>query len=63
MFRLISTVKRGSASSLLSTWVHFPTIEAAREGAVTALREERVQRVMIVRDGCPETFVEWSPAT
>jgi hypothetical protein len=59
MFRLITTVKRGSASSLLPTWLRYPTIEDARAGAVAVLREERVQRVMIVREGTPGVFVEW----
>jgi hypothetical protein len=59
MFRLLITVKRGSASSLAATWVRHATIEAARAAATAALREERVQRVMIVRDNGPSKFVEW----
>jgi hypothetical protein len=59
MFRLITTMKRGSASTLLPTWLGYLTIEDARTAAAAVLREDRVQRVMIVRDGSPEGFVEW----
>ena len=59
MFRLVTTMKRGSASTLLPTWLGYPTIEEARTAAAAVLREERVQRVMIVRDESPEGFVEW----
>ena len=59
MFRLVTTVRRGSASDLEATWVPYPTIEAARVGASALLREDRVLRVMIVRDEIPRTFVEW----
>jgi hypothetical protein len=60
MFRLIATVKRGSASNLPAMWVTHPTLDAARAGARSLLREERVIRVMIVRDEIPLAFVEWS---
>jgi hypothetical protein len=59
MFRLITTVKRGSASSLPGTWPGYPSVEAARTAAAALLREDRVQRVMIVRDEAPKGFVEW----
>ena len=59
MFRLITTVKRGSASTLPPAWLRYPTIDAARAGAAAVLREERVQRVMIVRGEIPGGFVEW----
>ena len=59
MFHLITTVRRGSASSLLPTWPRYSTIDAARVAAAALLREERVQRVMIVRDEPPPGFVEW----
>ncbi len=59
MFHLITTVKRGSASSLLPTWLGYLTIDDARTAASALLREERVQRVMIVRDESPPGFVEW----
>jgi len=60
MFRLIATVKRGSASNLSATWPTYPNLDAARAGAKSLMREERVTRVMIVRNEVPLAFVEWS---
>lgn len=60
MFRLIATVKRGSASNLPGTWQTYPTLDSARAGATSLMREERVTRVMIVRDEMPLAFVEWA---
>ena len=40
-------------------WAHYATIEAARAGAALLMREERVTRVMVVRNEAPSTFVEW----
>jgi hypothetical protein len=59
MFHLITLVRRGSASSLPGTWPQYPTVEAARTAASALLREDRVQRVLIVRDEAPRGFVEW----
>ena len=59
MFHLITVVRRGSASSLPATWLRYPDIDAARVAAAALLREDRVQRVMIVRDEPPTGFVEW----
>jgi len=59
MFRLVATVKRGSASTLLPTWLRYPTVEAAQAAADGLLREDRVQRVMVIREGTPGTFVAW----
>jgi hypothetical protein len=59
MFHLITTVKRGAASSLPGTWPRYPSVDAARTAAAALLREDRVQRVMIVRDDAPKGFVEW----
>jgi hypothetical protein len=59
MFRLVTTVKRGSASNLGGSWLPYATIEDARSAAAALLREDRVQRVMIVLDALPMTFVEW----
>jgi hypothetical protein len=59
MFRLVTTVRRGSASNLAGTWLSYPTLDDARAAATTLLREERVLRVMIVLDALPMTFVEW----
>ena len=59
MFQLVTTVKRGSASTFPQSWMRYPSVEAARAAATALLREERVQRVMIVRGGLQSTFVEW----
>jgi hypothetical protein len=59
MFHLVTVVRRGSASSLPGTWHRFSSVEAARVAAAALLREERVQRVVIVRDDAPRGFVEW----
>jgi hypothetical protein len=59
MFRLIATVRRGSASDLAAAWARYPTVEAARVGAATLLREDIILRVMIVRNEIPRSFVEW----
>lgn len=59
MFHLIALVRRGSASPLPGTWPRFATVDSARAAAATLLREERVQRVLIVRDDAPKGFVEW----
>jgi hypothetical protein len=55
----VATVKRGSASPFPQTWSRYPSIESARAAATALLREERVQRVMIVRNGLVPSFVEW----
>jgi hypothetical protein len=59
MFRLIVTVRRGSACNIESASTPYPTIEAARLGGAALLRHERVQRVLIARDEVPPAFVEW----
>jgi hypothetical protein len=58
-YRLVTTVKRGSASNLPGAWLAYATIEDARTAAAALLREDCVQRVMIVLDLLPMTFVEW----
>jgi len=59
MYRLVTTVRRGTASNLPGTWLKYQTIEEARAAAAALLRHERVARVMIVVDALPMTFVEW----
>ena len=59
MFRLVATMRRGSASGLAAAWSRYPTIEAARLGTATLLRDDRILRVMIVRNEVPPAFVEW----
>jgi hypothetical protein len=60
MFRLISTMKRGSSSTIPAAWASYPSLAAARIGATDLLREDRILRVMIVRDEVPPAFVEWT---
>jgi len=60
MFKLITTMRRGSASDLAAASARYPTIEAARVGSATLLRDDRILRVMIVRNEIPPAFVEWS---
>jgi hypothetical protein len=59
MFKLITTMRRGSASGLAAAWARYPTVAAARIGVETLLRDERVLRVMIVRNEIPPAFVTW----
>jgi hypothetical protein len=59
MFRLVATMRRGSASGLPQAWAHYPSIEAARVGGAELLHEDRILRVMIVCNEIPQTFVEW----
>jgi len=60
MFKLITTMRRGSASGLAETWARYATIDAARLGSAALLRDDRVLRVMIVRNEVPPAFVEWA---
>ena len=41
-------------------WTRYPSIEAARAGASALMREDRVLRVMVIRNDITRTFVEWS---
>ena len=59
MFRLIATMRRGSASSLPEAAARYPSIKDARLGAAELLREDRILKIMIVRNEAPGGFVEW----
>jgi hypothetical protein len=59
MFRLVVTVRRGSASNLPGSWHRYPSLEQARTAAAALLRHERVSRIAIVRNEEPPAFVEW----
>jgi hypothetical protein len=60
MFKLITTMKRGTATDLAAAWARYPTVAAARLGAGALLRDDRILRVMIVRNEVPPAFVEWA---
>jgi hypothetical protein len=59
MFRLVVSVRRGSACSMPGASQRFPTLEQARTAAAALLRHERVARIAIVRNEAPPAFVEW----
>jgi hypothetical protein len=59
MFRLIPTMRRGSATALPQAWARYASIEAARLGAAELLREDRILKVMVVRNELPGGYVEW----
>ena len=59
MFRLITTMKRGTSSGMPAAWACYAAMKSARAGAADLLRDDRVLRVMIVRDEVPPAFVEW----
>jgi hypothetical protein len=59
MFRLVPTMRRGSATALPQASALYASIEAARVGAAELLREDRILKVMIVRNGLMSRFVEW----
>jgi hypothetical protein len=53
MFRLVTTMKQGTASGLAAASARYPTVEAARLGADALFRNDRVLRVMVVRNEIP----------
>lgn len=59
MFRLVVSVRRGSASNLPGTWEPYPTIELARAAGARLMRHERVARIAVVNTDVPPVFVEW----
>jgi hypothetical protein len=59
MFKLVTTMRRGSSSGMPQAWARYASVEAARAGGAELLREDRVLRVMIVRNEIPQAFVEW----
>jgi len=60
MFRLIATMRRGSASGMPQAWARYAAVETARAGAAELLRDDRGVRVMVVRNEVPSAFVEWA---
>jgi hypothetical protein len=60
VFRLIATMRRGSSTGITAAGARYATIEAARLGSATLLLDDRILRVMIVRNEIPTAFVEWA---
>ncbi len=56
MFRLVATMRRGSSTALPQASAHYASIEAARLGAAELLREDRILKVMIVRNAVSGRF-------
>jgi hypothetical protein len=52
-------MRRGSSSGIPQAWARYASVEMARAGAAEMLREDRVLRVMIVRNEIPSAVVEW----
>jgi hypothetical protein len=59
MFRMISTMRRGTATDIAAAAARYPTLDAGRTGSAAVLRDERILRVMIARNEVPAAFVEW----
>jgi len=53
-------MRRGSATGLAAAWARYATIEAARAGTAALLHDDRILRVMIVRNEIPPAFIEWA---
>jgi hypothetical protein len=52
-------MRRGSATALPQASARYSSIAAARLGAAELLREDRILKIMIVRDAAPGGYVEW----
>jgi hypothetical protein len=52
-------MRRGSATALPQAAAGYDSIESARLGAAELLREDRILKVMIVRDDEPRGYVEY----
>jgi hypothetical protein len=59
-FKLIATMRSGTATDLAAAWARYSPVAAARLGTTTLLRDDRILRVMIVRNEIPPAFVEWA---
>lgn len=57
-FKLVATVKQGTANSPLLA-IPYPTLEEARTGARQLLRDDHILRVMIVINDVLPRFAEW----
>jgi hypothetical protein len=53
MFKLIPAMRRGSSCDIPAAWACYVTVDAARIGAATLFRDDRILRAIIVRDEVP----------
>jgi hypothetical protein len=51
MFKLIPTMRRGSSSGIPAAWARYDTVAAARIGAATLFRDDRILRQHRARRG------------
>ena len=58
-FRLRPIMRQGTASSIPEAWEHFDTLDDARRAVKEMYHDDRVLRVLIVKDTLPAQFVEW----
>jgi hypothetical protein len=56
-FRLRPIMKQGTASSIPETWMQYPSVDEARQGAKHMYHNDRVLRVMMIDPS--GSFVEW----
>jgi hypothetical protein len=53
-------MRRGSSCGIPAAWARCDTVDAARIGAATLCRDDRILRAIIVRDEVPPAFVAWT---
>ena len=53
MFKLIPTMRRGGSSNMPQAWARYATMADAHLGIATLLKDDRIVRVMIVRNEIP----------
>lgn len=59
MYKLVATMRRGSATALPQASASYPSLKDARLGAAELLKEDRILKVMIVRNEFAGGYVEW----
>jgi len=52
-------MRRGSATALPQASARYPSIKDARLGAAELLKEDRILKIMVVKNELPGGFVEW----
>ena len=59
MYKLVATMRRGSATALPQASACYASLKDARLGAAELLKEDRILKVMIVLSEIPGGYVEW----